>query len=65
MSYLTGIPLIHYFPEHIQLLSFFTSLLTLDLMRRSFLVGVENNNHFDSTDDKMEERDDQDDSSCI
>lgn len=43
----------------------FYGLLTLYLMKISFLVGVENNNDFDSTDDKMEERGDHDDSPCI
>ena len=65
MIYLTGIPLIHYFPQYHHLLSISTRLLTLYLMKISFLVGVENNNDFDSTDDKMEERGDHDDSPCI
>ena len=64
MIHLTGTPLIHYFPEQFHLLSFSTSLLTLYLTKRSFLVGVENND-FDSTGDKMEERGDDDDSPCI
>ena len=49
-------------PRAVSLIS--TSLLTLYLTKRSFLVGVENND-FDSTGDKMEERGDHDDSPCI
>ena len=52
--YLTGITLIHYFQEHLHLLPFSKSLLTLYLIKGVFLVGVKNiNNGFDSTDDKM------------
>ena len=57
MIYLTGTLLIHYFLEHLHLLSFSDSLLNLYLIKRGFLVGAENiNDDFDSTDDKTGER---------
>ena len=66
MIYLTGILLIHYFTEHLHLLSFSNSVLNLYLIMRGFLVGAENiNDGFGSTDDKTGERGDHDENPCI